>query len=152
MPDVIEQRGNWAMWWGFLFALSAVLCNIAFFSNFSEKRDIAWLSLLLALVGLVLALRGLWRVFASSGIHRGRILSSILSVFSILLTGMAIFAFFQSRALPVAAGAPQVGQKVPDFTLSDTTGQPVSLDQLFAPGADGVAPKNVLLIFYRGYW
>ena len=152
MPDVIEKRWNWAMWLGFVSALSAVLCNVAFFSNFPEKRDIAWLSLVLALVGLVLALRGLWRVFAPPRIHRGRILSSILSVFSLLLAGMAIFGFFQARALPRAASSPQVGQKVPDFTLADTTGQRVSLDQLFAPGADGVPPKEVLLIFYRGYW
>ena len=52
-----------------------------------------------------------------------------------------------------------VGQRVPDFTLSDTSGQPVSLDQLLAPAgsastsqSQAQAPNAVLLIFYRGYW
>ena len=43
----------------------------------------------------------------------------------------------------------------PDFTLADTSGQAVSMAQLFAPAADDshvVPPKAVLLIFYRGYW
>jgi peroxiredoxin len=48
-----------------------------------------------------------------------------------------------------------VGQQAIDFTLTDTSGQPVSLDQLFMPAADdpqATTPKAVLLIFYRGYW
>jgi hypothetical protein len=155
MPDILEKRWNWAMWLGFLLALGAVLCNAVFFANFPGKRDVAWLSLLLALVALIFVAKGLWRIFAPPRLHRGRIPSSILCVFSLLLTGMAIFAFFQARTLPLAAGAPQVGQKAPDFTLADTTGQPVLLDELFAPPADssGAVPtKAVLLIFYRGYW
>ncbi len=75
--------------------------------------------------------------------------------FSLLLVGVAIFSFFQARAIPASAGAPKVGQTAPDFTLADTSGQAVSMAQLFAPAADGsqvVPPKAVLLIFYRGYW
>ena len=155
MPDLIEKRRNWATWLGFLFALGAVLSNVTFFANPPAQRVIPWLSLLLAVVALLFVAMGLWRVFAPPGIHRGRILSSILSLFSILLAVAAMFVFFHARALPVSAGAPQVGQKAPGFMLADTTGRPVSLDQLFAPTADsapGLPPKAVLLIFYRGYW
>ena len=49
----------------------------------------------------------------------------------------------------------QVGQRAPDFTLADSTGRSVSLDDLLAAEPGNLAssgPKAVLLIFYRGYW
>jgi hypothetical protein len=58
--------------------------------------------------------------------------------------------------------APQIGQRVPDFTLPDSEGQPVTLSALlnqpFAsnewPSTTAAAKKAVgtVLIFYRGYW
>jgi hypothetical protein len=59
-----------------------------------------------------------------------------------------------------------VGQKAPDFTLSDTNGKPVSLSELLSTPINGktmnapvgnaqqapTSPKGVLLVFYRGYW
>lgn len=155
MPDMIEKRWNWAVWLGFLLALGAMLCNVVLFVNLPGQRAIPWLSVLLALVALILVAMGLQRAFGQPRVYRGKILSSILSLVSLLLAGVAIFIFFHARALPRSAGAPQVGQKAPDFTLADTTGQPISLDQLFVPAADdsqGVPPSAVLLIFYRGYW
>jgi hypothetical protein len=152
MQDVIERPSNSALWWGFALALSAILSNMAFFIQPPAQRSIPWLSLLLAVIALIFVGKGLWRVFAPPRIHRGRILGSILALFSLLLVAVAVFAFFSARALPISAGAPHVGQKAPDFTLADTTGRAISLDQLFAPAADGTSPKAVLLIFYRGYW
>ena len=155
MPDMIEKRWNWAVWLGFLLALGAMLCNVVLLVNLPGQRAIPWLSVLLAVVALILVARGLQRAFGQPRVYRGKILSSILSLVSLLLAGVAIFAFFHARALPRSAGAPQVGQKAPDFTLADTTGQSVSLDQLFIPAADdsqGVPPRAVLLIYYRGYW
>jgi hypothetical protein len=156
MPDLIERRPHWALWLGFLLALGAMLCNAVFFVNVPGQRAIPRLSLLLAVFALILLVIALRRAFSgSSQVYGGKILSSILCLISLLLTGLAIFASFQARALPPSAGAPQVGQKVPNFTLADTSGQLVSLDHLFAPEADdpqGVPPRAVLLIFYRGYW
>ena len=156
MPDLIERRPNWALWLGFLLALGAMLCNAVFFVNVPGQRAIPRLSLLLAVFALILLVIALRRAFSgSSQVYGGKILSSILCLISLLLTGLAIFASFHARALPPSAGAPQVGQKVPDFTLADTSGERVSLDHLFAPEADdpqGVPPRAVLLIFYRGYW
>jgi hypothetical protein len=60
--------------------------------------------------------------------------------------------------LPTSKGAPKAGQKAPDFTLPDSTGQPVTLSTLRAgaPTVDGsmaeIRGQWVLLIFYRGYW
>jgi len=60
--------------------------------------------------------------------------------------------------LPPSKGSPKAGQKAPDFTLPDSTGQPVTLSMLRAgaPTVDGsmaeIRGQWVLLIFYRGYW
>jgi hypothetical protein len=155
MPDMIESRRNWALWLGFLLALGALLCNAAFFLNPPGQRAIPWLSVLLAGVALIFLARGLQHAFGQPKVYRGKILSSILSLVSLLLAGAAIFSFFEARAIPASAGAPKVGQKAPDFTLADTSGQPVSLAQLFAPAVGDsktIPPKAVLLVFYRGYW
>ncbi|MGH9528846.1 MAG: hypothetical protein ACRD2S_02895 [Terriglobales bacterium] len=155
MPDLLENRRNWAAWSGFLLAVGAILCNVVFFAHPPGQVAIPWLSLLLAVVALILVAVALKRVFWQPRIFRGRILSSIVCGFSLLLAGMAIFAFVHARELPHSAGAPQVGQKAPGFTLADTNGHQVSLDQLVAPAAgdpQSVAPKAVLLVFYRGYW
>ena len=145
------------MWLGLLLTVAAVLCNIVLvlFANLPGNRAVPWLSLLLAVLGLIFLVVGLRRVFAQPRVYRGKIRASMVSLVSLLLACMAIFVSVRARTLPASAGAPQVGQKAPDFTLADTTGQPISLDQLFvaAPGDPGAsAPRAVLLIFYRGYW
>ncbi|HET9363530.1 MAG TPA: hypothetical protein VFP71_00945, partial [Candidatus Angelobacter sp.] len=93
--------------------------------------------------------------------------SSILGVLALLICGLGIFIWVHARELPASSGAPHVGQKAPDFTLSDSNGNKVSLAQLLAPvqstdqAGNAGAPnspaanssqKAVLLIFYRGYW
>jgi len=49
------------------------------------------------------------------------------------------------REVPASAGTPRLGQKAPDFTLSDQNGKPVAL-------ADLLSPHGAVLIFYRGHW
>ena len=46
----------------------------------------------------------------------------------------------------------KVGQKAPDFTLTDSNDKPVTLAQLLTEPINNQPPKAVLLIFYRGYW
>jgi len=150
-----KNRQNWAVWVGFLLALGALLCNVVFFVNLPGRQAIAWLSMLLSVVALIFLGLGLKRAFEQPPVYRGKILSSILSFVSLLLVCAAVFASFSARTIPTSAGAPQTGQKAPDFTLADTNGQPVSLGQLLAPAASDskVLPtKLVLLIFYRGSW
>ena len=155
MPAVIERRRNWAFWSGLLFAIGALLCNGVTFLNIGGERAVPWLSVVLALGSLILVAHGLYLTLGQAGVFRRKILGFILSSVSIVLAGIAIFSFIHARALPRSAAAPQLGQKVPDFTLSDTNGRIVSFDQMFAPQAGDspeVTPKAVLLVFYRGYW
>jgi hypothetical protein len=172
VPQPTVRQRNRAPWIALLLALAALLSNAGFFMGLPGQRAIPWLSVALAIGALVCAAVGIMRAFRQSQIYGGKVSSSILGVVSLLISALVVFTSVSSRALPVATGAPQVGQKVPDFTLADTNGNKVSLDQLLgkadastlasANNPTGQAtsagmsaatpPKAVLLVFYRGYW
>ncbi|HEV7676480.1 MAG TPA: hypothetical protein VGQ12_18260 [Candidatus Angelobacter sp.] len=173
LPQITTRRRNWAPWIGLLLALAAMLSNGVYFLGLPGQRAIAWLSIALAIAALVCAAVGIIRAFRQPHIYGGKVSSPILGVLSLLICAFVVFASVSSRALPVASGAPQVGQKVPDFTLADTNGNKVSLDQLLGkaeasalphsatagsiasganPNAAATPTKAVLLVFYRGYW
>jgi hypothetical protein len=119
------------------------------------QAALPWLSLLLAIVALVVLVIGLRRALCHWQVYRSKVSSIVLGVLISIFAGASLFVFYHARALPNATAAPQVGQRLPDFTLADTGGQFVSLDNLFAPSpndSSSPAPKSVLLIFYRGYW
>jgi hypothetical protein len=178
MPDTTTRRRNWAPWFALLLALVAMLSNAGFFMSLPGQRAIPWLSIALAIAALLCAVVGIMRAFRQPQVYGGKVSSSILGVVSLLICGLVAIASVTSRNLPEATGAPQVGQKAPDFTLADTSGNKVSLGQLLGkehislvgpprevlekmgmanqlpPVAAGSAtpPKAVLLVFYRGYW
>ena len=149
------KRINWPLWLGFLVTLAAFLSYFFIFVEFPLTRDFPWANLVLFLIAGVLLVMGLRRGFAADRPHpiRSRIVSSIFSLLSVAVFAMFIFIFFiGGRWLPASKGAPQVGQRVPEFTLPDTSGKQVSLNELLTTPINGNAPKGVLLIFYRGYW
>jgi hypothetical protein len=154
MADGAQRRNNVATWWGLLFAIVALGSNAGFFAGMPFQAAIPWLSLLFAVVAFVFLFTGLTRAFRQPELYRGKVLTVVLTVIALLSAGLSAFGFVGARKLPGAMAAPQVGQKVPDFTLADTNGKPVSLDQLLAASSatSSAAPKAVLLIFYRGYW
>lgn len=153
MPDTNKPRTNSSLWLGLTAALSAVLCDFAFFLNPPAQSAIPWLSLALAAVAIIFLALGAKNLFARPRTIAARIFGVVVVLFSLLLSVGSIFGFFKARAVPPSTDSPQIGQKVPDFTLADSHGQPVSLAQLFAPApGEASAPKAVLLIFYRGYW
>ena len=165
MPEIVERRRNWAPWLALLFVLVAIGLNAATFVV-PGTPVILWLGLLAGLAAVAYSVVGLRRAFGRSQLFGGKISSSVFGVLALLVCGLLVFAWFQARALPPSAGAPHVGQKVPDFTLANTQGNKVSLAQLLghdnpatlaAVGASDAStgsapPKAVLLIFYRGYW
>src|SRR5205814_5602210 len=115
---------------------------------------------------------GVMRAFRQPEVYGGKVSSSILGLVSLLICGLVGFGSIHARNLPSSAAAPQIGQKVPDFTLADTSGKKVSLGELLGKAASpasasannstgaatpvsmsgATTPKAVLLVFYRGYW
>ena len=149
------KRLNWPLWTGFLLTLAAFLSYFFIFVLFPFTRDFPWANLLLFVIAAVLLFMGLRRGFASDRPHptRSKIVSSIVSGLSLLVIALFVFTIFiGGRWLPASKGAPQVGQRAPDFSLPDSSGKTVSLNELLTTPINGNAPKGVLLVFYRGYW
>ena len=127
------------------------------FVRWPVTRDFPWANLLLFGIAAVLLFIGVRRGFAPDRPRRTKIVSSIFATLSVLIVGLFVFvAFVASRWLPAAHGAPQIGQRAPNFTLADINGKQVSLSELLTTPINGKAasakPRGVLLIFYRGYW
>lgn len=149
------RRINWPLWVGLLVTLIGGFSYIAVFIWFPITRDFPWVNLLLFLVALVFLWQGVRRGFARDRAHpaRSKIITTLVTTFSVAIIALFLFSYFVfARWLPPSAGAPRVGQKLPEFTLPDSTGKQVSLNELLTTPIDGKAPKGVLLIFYRGYW
>ena len=146
------RRFNWPLWLGFLLSVVTFFSYFAIFVWYPVTRDFPWANLLLFLVAAVLLIVGLRRAFASDR-RRSKIVATIITTLGVVVIAFFLFAYFVGgRWLPPSKGAPQVGQKAPDFTLTDSGGKAVSLNELLSKPINGNAPKGVLLVFYRGYW
>jgi hypothetical protein len=88
-------------------------------------------------LGVALAALAVWRA-------RGWLTVSALVV-SVLLLGLASFVNFVVTRVPPSPPAVVVGQPLPDFTLPDAAGRPVTLSSFRGQ-------RPVVLVFYRGYW
>ena len=147
------KRLNWQIWAGFVLSLVAGLSYPFLFSEWEITRDYAWANLILFAIAMVLLILGLRRAFKPDKGIVSKIFSSLAAAFGVLLlAGLLFLVFVAFRWLPESAGAPQVGQKAPDFTLTDSNDKPVTLAQLLSEPVNNQPPKAVLLIFYRGYW
>lgn len=147
------RRFNWQIWAGFLLTFGGLLSFPLFFVWFPATRDFPWANLLLVVVAVVLLVIGLKRAFQPDRSKIAKLLASVLTMLSIAAIGLFLYAFFiMAKQLPASSGAPQVGQKAPEFTLADTSEKQVALSELLSTPVNGSKPKGVLLIFYRGYW
>jgi len=149
------RRFNWPLWLGFLLSIGAFLTYFFIFVWFPFTRDFPWANLVLFVIAGILLYLGVRRGFASDRPHpvRSKIVTTIVSTLSVVIFAFFVFTIFvEGRRLPASKGAPQVGQRAPDFTLPNTTGKLVSLNELLTSPINGTAPKGVLLVFYRGYW
>ena len=149
------RRFNWPLWVGLLLTLLGGFSFLWVFVWIPETRDFPWANLLIFLVAIVLLVMGIRRGFASDRRRPAvsKIVTSLVALFSFAFIALFLFSVFVfSRWLPASKGAPQVGQKAPEFTLQDQTGKQISLTELLSTPVSGNAPKGVVLVFYRGYW
>jgi len=152
---LMNKRQNWYLRVGFLLFPVSYASYFLVFARFPVTRDIPWVNFLLFATGFVLLFFGLRLAFAQPQQYRGKIAGPIASLVSIFVFAFFCFSIFhQTRQLPASTGAPRIGQKAPEFVLSDTNNEPMSLSSLLStPLATSHAPpKGVLLVFYRGYW
>jgi cadmium resistance protein CadD (predicted permease) len=147
------KKFNWQIWAGLLLTFGGLLSFPFFFVSFPITRDFPWANLILIALSLVLLFLGVKRAFKPDRSKISKVLAAVLTTLSLAAIGLFLFSVFvMSKWLPESRGAPQVGQRVPDFTLADTSGRQVSLNELLATPVRGSQPKGVLLVFYRGYW
>ena len=147
------KKFNWPLWAGFLLTFFAFLSYPLIFIEWPITRDFPWVNFLLFAVALVLLFIGVRRAFKPDRRLVSKIVAPILATVSVLVIAFFIFiALIQSRWLPASQAAPAVGQKFPEFTLTDTNNQPVTLASLLSQPINNKPPRGVLLIFYRGYW
>jgi energy-coupling factor transporter transmembrane protein EcfT len=136
----MKRTFNWRLWLGLLLAIVAFVSYFAFFYQFPITRDVPWVSFALFLAAIALLISG-WRRAPR------KILASIVTVLGLFVAGAFTFLVtVGSKDLPASQAAPAIGQQVPDFTLPDTQGRPVSLANVLGQS------NGVVLIFYRGYW
>ena len=159
----MKRSWNASVWVGLLLVLAGIVSYPVYFARFAATRDFPWVNLPAIALGLVLLGVGIARAFRRPDAYRGKIFGSILGVAAVLVAGFFFYEIFvMARQLPASHGAPEVGQTAPDFTLPDSTNNPVNLSGLlsssFAPNG-GIGPAvsgdrtaAMLLIFYRGYW
>jgi hypothetical protein len=152
------RRLNWPIWIALPLSAVTLISYPLLFVRWPITRDIPWVNLLLLAATLWLVVSGIRRAFAGGRRWIGKIASVVVAATALytcwtFVDGVLIGA----RRLPASAGAPQVGQKAPDFTLTDLQGRATSLSDLLSTAnhsSDGGSrrPKAALLIFYRGYW
>jgi len=149
-----KRRPNAPLWIGFLVALFAFLSYIPIFAKYPSTRDMPWANFLLFALAMVLLFVGLRRAFGQSGLYRGKVAGPILTTLSVAaLILFCVFTFSLGKHLPPSTQAPKVGQKAPDFALTDINGATVTLASLLStPISPSQATKGVVVIFYRGYW
>lgn len=146
------RRFNWPLWLGFVLSVVTFFSYFAVFVWYPLTRDFPWANLLLFAVSAVLLLVGVRRALAGDR-RRSKIAAVIVATLGVVVIAFFLLAFFVGgRLLPASKGAPQVGQKAPDFSLNDSNGKAVTLNELLTTPINGAAPKGVLLVFYRGYW
>ena len=147
------KRLNWQIRAGFVLSLVAGLSYPFLFVRWAITRGFPWANLVLFAIAMVFLFFGLRRAFKPDKRIVAKVFSSLAAGFGVLLlAGLLFMIFVMGSWLPRSVGAPQVGQKAPGFTLTDSNDKPVTLAQLLTEPIDNKPPKAVLLIFYRGYW
>jgi|SRR5947209_10834717 len=141
----MKRKWNWSLWVGFVVAVGG-LFSYEYFAQFPITRDFPWPNLLLFGIGAVLLLAGLFRAFGRPQVYRGKLFGSIFAAIALLLFAFFSYEiFYVLKQVPLSAQAPRVGEKAPEFSLSDANGKEVSLRDL-------LSPNGAVLIFYRGHW
>ena len=143
-PERMRRRWNLPIWIGFLLVQVAGFTYLPLSAPLPGTAD--WLALAGMLAGMALIAVGLARAFRQPALHRGRIAAPVLLVLALAMTAFFSYGiFYEGRRVPPSPDAPRPGASAPAFTLADTEGRSVSLQDL-------LGGRGAVLIFYRGHW
>jgi hypothetical protein len=159
----MKRRWNLLLWAGFAIILAAIPAYFVYFVRFQNTRELPWVNFLLFALAVAMLWVGIRRAYKWPQEFRGKVAGPALASLSLLLIGFfLVFVYSSARSLPASMNAPQMGQRVPDFTLPDSQGHPVTLSTLLgqpfasndwpATSAGAIKTSGAVLIFYRGYW
>jgi hypothetical protein len=129
-------RSGWLVALSLLVSTAAIVVYTQFLRVAAVRNApegyVAAFAIAAVIAGLAVALGRRWYAWTT------------LVVVVLLLLGSATFNFVLAR-IPEARTTLRIGERPPDFTLTDADGRAVSL-------ADYRGKKPVVLVFYRGYW
>ena len=142
MPDATHRQKNIAPWWGLLFALGAIGCNAAFFVSPPFAGSTSLAERVVRRSGARLS-----RCWNAASVWPGTCLSRQSAErradgdCSVSSRNHRVRVRQSPGVTQFNCGA-KVGQRVSDFTLSVTSGRPVSLDQLLAPAGSASTSQS----------
>ena len=143
--NMTERRRNYLIWLGPPVVFAGALSYFMVFARFPALRDFPWVNLPLVLGGVALSAIGVWRAFARPAIYRGKVLGPIGLLISGGLGALFVaYVFVISTWLPAPTVASMTLDDMPDITLSDQDGRSIGLRDYRG--------RNVLVVFYRGFW
>ena len=161
----LEVKRSWnpILWAGFALALASLPLYFLFLVRYQNTRESPWANVLVSAIAAVMLGVGIWRAYNRPQQFRGKVFGPILTLLSVAAIGLLFTTIYSvARNLPASINAPQLGQRVPDFTLPDSEGQLVTFSTLegqpftsneWPPkAAAGKKASGTVLIFYRGYW
>lgn len=134
-PTLIKHAGLLA-----LVGLSDVILGLVLYWALMDNawiRSTAVPSLALIAAGLMVCVFGVY--------HRRSIITIASTSVATLLGAAFVFLIFGLTALPAAQGAPNIGERAPEFSNLNQRGESVALADLHKGGP-------ALLVFYRGHW
>lgn len=149
--QAVESRRNFAPLAGLALGFAGVVGYFALVTRqepgLNALLETPVVFLALAAAGVALSLVGLRRVFSASyrGGFLGRAFAGLLGVVNLGLVALFCWYLFgYSYQLPAAVAGPAIGAPAPTFSLRDQTGATLDLAALRG--------RNVVLVFYRGFW
>jgi peroxiredoxin Q/BCP len=144
------NRFNWQLLAALILMPVAFLSFPLFFVKWPITRDVPWASALLFAIGGLFLFNGVRRAFAPGRFRPLKIIVSlaVTALSAACLYSFVAMVFISARQLPASAGAPQVGQRAPDFSLPDEAGTTTALSSLLKTPIGHTPPKGLLLIFY----
>ena len=130
---------------GFALTFIAAVSYFLVAANFADLRDVPWINAPLVLLGVFASVRGIKAVFAHPDEIWKRTVVTGTSLLSVAI-GLLFFTYigYLSYQMPQPTAQTENLEALPEFALQDQN------NATFKPS--DYLGKNLLIIFYRGYW